>query len=256
MPSEQVMQELVRLSRELGEPANDYVILGEGNTSALFEDGTFAVKASGTTLKDIKPEHFVSVYKDKVLAMLQLETATDEDVKNLLQQSRVDQSTDVRPSVETVLHASLLDIQGIRFVGHTHPTAVNSILCSKNWKQVVSGRLFPDEIVCCGIAPVLVDYVDPGLPLAREVHNRVREFCEAIGTPPKAILMQNHGLIAIGATVEEVLSITAMWVKTARVLAGTFIFGGPNYFTDENVMRIHSRPDELYRMQKIRGASA
>lgn len=253
MECKEVLSALVSMSREIGKPRYDYVILGEGNTSARLDGASFAVKASGTTLRGIQPEHFVEVSFQKVLRMLDLPSASDEEVKDLLQDARIDQTTSLRPSVETVLHASLLSLEGVGFVGHTHPTAVNSILCSKGWKDVVSGRIFPDEIVSCGIAPVLIEYTDPGLPLAKLVHERVRQFTDAVGTPPKAVLMQNHGLIALGGTPVEVLGITAMWVKTARVLQGAMAFGGPNYFTDDQVRRIHSRPDELYRMALIRG---
>jgi hypothetical protein len=42
-----------------------------------------------------------------------------------------------------------------------------------------------------------------------------------------------------------------MYVKTARVLLGTYALGGPRFFTPENVARIHTRPDEAYRQNLI-----
>jgi len=253
MDKMEILATLVSMSRELAEPANDYVILGEGNTSAKLDDESFAVKASGTSLHNIQPEHFVEVSFEKVLGALELPSADDSDVKDLLQKSCVDPSCTMRPSVETIMHAALLQLPGISFIGHTHPTAVNQILCSQNWKDVLQARIFPDEVVSCGLAPVLVEYTDPGLPLAKVVSAKAKAFLEATGEPPKAVLMQNHGLIALGQTPVEVKGITAMWVKTARVLRGTYAFGGPRYFTEEEVSRISSRPDELYRMKMIRG---
>jgi len=44
---QQLLEELVEMSRKLGEPAADCVILGEGNTSARIDEETFWVKASG-----------------------------------------------------------------------------------------------------------------------------------------------------------------------------------------------------------------
>lgn len=252
MDRTEILAGLVAMSNELGDPGRDFVILGEGNTSARLGADTFAVKASGTSLSTISADQFTEVSFDKVLALLEQPDAGDEEVKNALQDARVDQSSSLRPSVETVLHASLLTLPGVHYVGHTHPTAVNSILCSANWREAVSGRLFPDEIVSCGIAPVVVEYVDPGLPLARELHRRVRDHVQSVGAPPKVVLMQNHGLIALGGSPAEVLGITAMSVKAARVLAGTQAFGGPHFLSDENVLRIGSRPDELYRMKLIR----
>jgi rhamnose utilization protein RhaD (predicted bifunctional aldolase and dehydrogenase) len=149
------------------------------------------------------------------------------------------------------LHAYLLSLPGVSFVGHTHPTAVNSILCSANAREAVSGRLFPDEIVCCGPAVCFIEYVDPGLVLARALRKAVEAFIEEQNMPPKVILMQNHGLIAAGGSVRDVETITSMYVKTARVLLGTLAFGGPRYMTADNVARIHTRPDESYRRQML-----
>ncbi|MCC6484388.1 MAG: class II aldolase/adducin family protein [Armatimonadetes bacterium] len=255
MERQQISDALVSMSLEIGRPENDYVILGEGNTSARLSDASFAVKASGKPLLTASSGSFVEVYFEPVLRMLELASATDEEVKTLLQQARVDQTNDLRPSVETVLHASLLSLPGVNYVGHTHATAVNAVLCSKGWKEAISGRLFPDEIVSCGIAPVAVEYVDPGLPLAKELHRRVNDYASAVGAAPKVVLMQNHGIIALGASPDEVLGITAMSVKAFRILAGTSQFGGPNFLSEENVLRISSRPDELYRMKMIRGTA-
>jgi len=64
--------------------------------------------------------------------------------------------------------------------------------------------------------------------------------------------MQNHGLITLGRTAQQVENITAMAVKAARVLIGAYALGGPRFLTAENVDRIHTRPDEAYR-RKVSG---
>ncbi len=97
---------------------------------------------------------------------------------------------------------------------------MNAILAAERSREIVQGRLFPDEIVCCGLAPVYVPYVDPGLPLAQAIGRAVEEYLEEYGVIPKAILLENHGLIALGGTPRDVASITRMWDKTARVLLG------------------------------------
>jgi hypothetical protein len=35
------------------------------------------------------------------------------------------------------------------------------------------------------------------------------------------------------------------------VLLGAYAAGGPHFLTDENVARIHTRPDELYRRKLL-----
>jgi rhamnose utilization protein RhaD (predicted bifunctional aldolase and dehydrogenase) len=119
------------------------------------------------------------------------------------------------------------------------------------FETAARGRLFPDEIVSCGPASVIVPYTDPGLPLARKVNELIDEYIAEYNEQPKVILMQNHGLIALGQTAHEVEAITAMAVKAARILQGTYAFGGPRFFGPREVQRIHTRPDELYRRTRI-----
>jgi len=247
-----VLQALVGMSRQLGRPERDLVILGEGNTSALCDDGTFWVKASGTELRSIDSDGFVRLHLDVVRALADRNDLSDEELKEALAQAIVGPSTARRPSVETVLHAIALTDGGAQFVGHTHPVAVNALTCSVAISEGALGRLFPDEIVVCGPAPAYVPYTDPGLPLARAVRERLGRYIAEWGQPPKVILLQNHGLIALGANPTEVDSITAMYVKTCRVLAGTYIFGGPHFLSAEAVRRISTRPDEAYRRQQLK----
>jgi rhamnose utilization protein RhaD (predicted bifunctional aldolase and dehydrogenase) len=247
MSSETILNQLISMSRNLGDPAMDYVILGEGNTSARVDAASFWVKASGAELGTIESSGFVRVRFERVLALLDAGDLSDAGVRAGLEAARMDPGASARPSVETVLHALALQLEGVSFVGHTHPTPVNAILCSGKAAEAIAGRLFPDEIVYCGPAPVYVPYTDPGLPLARKVRALIGEYLDGYGEVPKVILMQNHGLIALGKSAQEVENITAMYVKTARVLLGAYALGGPHFLSPQAAARIHTRPDEAYR---------
>lgn len=238
------------MSCRLAEPERDYVILAEGNTSARANEGTFWLKASGRSMVGIDESGFVAMRFEPVIEMLEAGPLSDEQVRAGLAAARADAQATLRPSVEAILHALALTIGGANFAGHTHPTAVNAILCAQRVEEAVRGRLFPDEIVTCGPAPVFVPYTDPGVPLAREVQRRILAYIESYGEKPKVILMQNHGLIALGRSALEVENITAMAVKAARVLLGTFALGGPHFLSPAAVERIHTRPDELYRRKE------
>ena len=249
---ESTLQALVEMSRELGRTERDLVILGEGNTSASCGDGTFWVKASGALLGAAEASSFIRLWLEPVCALAERGDLSDEGFKQALDAAKVDPSVEKRSSTETVLHALALTEVGARFVGHTHPVAVNAVMCSVAAKEAISGRLFPDEIVVCGPALAYVPYTDPGLPLARKAREVFHRYMDEWGQAPRAVLMQNHGLIALGSSPQEVDSITAMYVKTCRVLAGTYAFGGPHFLSESNVRRIHTRPDEGYRRRELR----
>jgi rhamnose utilization protein RhaD (predicted bifunctional aldolase and dehydrogenase) len=250
MSPDEILAQLVSMTKNLGDPALDYAILGEGNSSARIDDETFWVKASGAEMRTIGAGGFVQVSFGRVLEMLHAGSLSDVEVKASLEAARVDPEAKARPSVETVLHALALKLDGVNFVGHTHPTAVNAILCSQQPEEAVAGRLFPDEIVYCGPAPIYIPYTDPGVPLAKAVRDAIDGYLDEYHEVPKVILMQNHGLIALGKTASEVENVTAMYVKTARVILGAYALGGLHFMTPEAVARIHTRPDELHRRKE------
>lgn len=253
-----IRRELVRLSRSLGDPAADLAILGEGNTSAALADGTFLVKASGTSLNTVDEDDLVRLEHAAVLDLIDDPRLADHDVAGLSARMRsalVGGSAGgaARPSIETMLHALSLELPGVSVVGHTHPTAVNTLLCSDRAAELVAGSLFPDQVVVCGANALLVPYAEPGLPLARAVRDGLRSHMETHGTPPRLVYLGNHGIVALGASTEQVLAITSMSVKAARVLAGALAVGKPRYLDPATVHRLENRPDEKHRQTLIAG---
>jgi rhamnose utilization protein RhaD (predicted bifunctional aldolase and dehydrogenase) len=246
---QRTVRALVELSRALGAPEHDYAILAEGNTSARIDDESYVLKASGFSLASADESSFVEMRTAAVLELLDHPPASDDDLTTALATCRLAEGP--RPSTEATLHALALTIGGASFVGHTHPTAVNSILCSERATALTDGALFPDEIVVCGSHPLFVPYVDPGVPLGLEVRERLLEHVRVHGAPPKVIYLQNHGLFALGSSAAEVLQVTAMAVKTARIMLGTFAAAGPHYLGETDAARIETRPDELYRQRRL-----
>ena len=246
-----VLTSLVDMSRYLGDPTRTYAILGEGNSSARYKEDEFYVKASGTSLGTIDANGFVAVSISRVLQLLDDPTADDSAVTQVLKDALVDPNETRRPSVETMFHALLLRYPEIKFIGHTHPIFTNMLMSSKMAESVAMGRICPDHIVVMGHKSVYIPYVDPGLVLAREIRTRVDRYVEEEGVLPRAILMQNHGLIALGDSAKAVMNITDMCEKISQVIQGTFAMGGPNFMPQKDIDRIYTRPDEKYREKKI-----
>jgi rhamnose utilization protein RhaD (predicted bifunctional aldolase and dehydrogenase) len=244
------LEQLIEMSRELGKPGHDLVILGEGNTSARANNDSFWVKASGTQLVHASSATFVRVASPPILEALEEDGLNDDQIKRLLMAAILDGSR--TPSIETFLHALCLQLEGVRFVGHTHPTAAVGLLCSQQSRQMFSGSLFPDQIVLLGPAFVYVPYEDPGLPLAKTVKRQIGDFLATHQRVPRVILMENHGVIALGTTAQQVVNITHMFVKVCRALSTAISAGGPRFLTRQNVDRIDKRPDELTRRADLR----
>lgn len=248
----ELLQSLVTLSNELGREERQLAILGEGNTSARDQDDTFWVKASGSQLATITANGFTQVKLDAILALVERQHMTQEEVQAIWPAVMVDPQQR-RPSVETFMHAVCLAEGGASWVAHTHPIACNAILCSKLGAEPFMRHLFPDGIVVCGRYPAVVPYVDPGFELAKAVRTELRRYQDAHGASPKLLLMVNHGITALGKTMQEALNITRMADKWARTLIGAYTFGGPNFMPDHEAERIDSRLDEHYRRNQLTG---
>ena len=245
------MAALFRLSHELGRDDRRMAILAEGNTSVKLSPETFLVKASGSNLGTLDKNGVVECRAGVLLSLLEKTNLSDAEIEGALLAARVDAKAK-KPSVEALFHAYLLSLPGIEFVGHTHAAAVNSILCSPRAKEFATRRIFPDEIVCCDVASVFIPYTDPGLRLAQAVRSRTEKFLKGFGRPPRVILMENHGLITLGRSVEAVLSAMLMAEKTADIWLGAAALGGPKFMSPENVARISGRPDEALRRQILK----
>lgn len=244
------LAELLDLSRQLGDPSKSLCILGEGNTSAAIDESYLAVKASGSVLGSLSESDLTVCERAPLVEALANRNLTDDEMKELLQTVKWD-SNAKKPSIETIFHAWLLTLPGVQYVGHTHSLDANKVLCSPRARDFAERRLFPDEVVFCGSASVFVPYTDPGLPLAREIRDRVKSFIQHQGYTPKLILLQNHGIIALGSTPDAVMACTLMADKAAAIFSGAAAMGGPNFLTPQHVDRIATRPDEHERQKQL-----
>ena len=244
--SSDVIQSLLTLSHQLGGDRLRMAILGEGNTSVRLDEDTFAVKASGSNLATLKAEDVTSCAFDRLLPLLDKTSATDLEVDQALLAARLD-SAAKKPSIEALFHAYLLTLPGVRCVGHVHAIAVNQILCSPRAREFAEKRACPDEIVMCGVESVFVPYAEPGLGLSQAIRREVVSFVKRTGRDPKIILLQNHGIIAVGASPKAVLGSLLMAEKAAEIFVGAAALGGPVFLTSDQCERIAGRPDEHYR---------
>lgn len=250
LPENRTLQSVLSLSHELGREDRKLAILGEGNTSTRATGETFWVKASGSNLSTLASTHLTECQSQELIHLLDSTDLSDAAIDDALLAARVDPAAH-KPSVEAMFHAWLLTLPGVNFVGHTHPVAVNAMLCSGAAEAFARLRLFPDEIVCCGTESVLVPYTDPGLKLAQAIRREVESYRTRTGIVPRLILLQSHGLIAIGATPNAVLAATLMAVKAAEITLGATAMGGARYLSSAQVDRIAGRTDEHYRQKAL-----
>lgn len=191
------IKDLVEVSRFYGSN-KEYVIAGGGNTSFKNNDYLW-IKASGVYLSGISPDGFVCLSRDKLKIIYNKKYSTkpqerESQVKNDLN-SAIVSGSGKRPSVESSLH----DIINYPYVVHTHPTLVNSILCSKN------ARSFSEKLF--GYNSLFIGYVDPGYILFRKISDELVIYRRLRSCDPKIILIENHGIFVSGESTKEIKTI-------------------------------------------------
>lgn len=248
-----VLPSLITISRIVGEPGRHLALAAEGNISLRADADTMWIKASGCSLATLGNDDVLLVDRGPIRALLDDPGADDASVTEAYAACVVEGPPGRRPSVEALLHSVLYDTTDAECILHTHPIAVNRLLCSVAAESLVAGAVFPDQIVMLGERQLLVPYVDPGLPLAREVRAQVQRFTEREGQPPRVVYLRNHGVFVMAPSPDQALAMTEMCVKVASVVEGALSVGGPVYLDAQSSQRIESRPDEHYRRRMLDG---
>ncbi len=157
-------------------------VQGPGGNTSIKDGPVMWIKASGTELATAKTRDiFVAADRNAALAEARRETG-DGSCKTTV----LDPAITLRPSIETTFHAAL----DHTVVAHTHSVATITHAISPQGRAALADKL-------AALAFITVPYAKPGLPLTGEILARV--------TPATTVIvLQNHGLICCGATVDEV----------------------------------------------------
>jgi NAD(P)-dependent dehydrogenase (short-subunit alcohol dehydrogenase family)/rhamnose utilization protein RhaD (predicted bifunctional aldolase and dehydrogenase) len=110
-----------------------------------------------------------------------------------------------RPSVELMFHSLLPET----FVLHTHAVVPNAITCNQQGEALMTD-LFGDEALW-------VPYTDPGLPLARAIHELREAHTARTGGPaPRITFMGDHGIIVSADTIAEIAALNEHVMGTVK----------------------------------------
>ncbi|MDR0380792.1 MAG: class II aldolase/adducin family protein [Oscillospiraceae bacterium] len=190
------LAEFADMSVRAGRP--EHVQGGGGNTSVKLPGGLMAIKASGFRLDDITPRRGYALMHHAPVAAFYEETdpaalGDDAEARGAgvakAHTVTLEGAEPLRPSVEAGAHA-LLDA----YVVHTHTVYANLACCAQQPEEILREAL-------AGVPYCFVPYVDPGARLSFAIHRAITQNPEG----RFLIFLQNHGLIASGATAPEAL---------------------------------------------------
>ena len=211
---DQLRGDLARLHREL--PANGLVAWTSGNISARVPgEGVMLIKPSGVRFEDLGPETMVEVA---------LDTHRAEGPH--------------KPSSDTATHAYIYNhLPHAGGIVHTHsPYATAWAALGRDIPCVLTAMAdeFGGPIPCGGFALI------GGEQIGREVV-RVLE-----GHRSPAVILQNHGVFALGPTPVAALKAAVMTEDVARTVHLAHQLGAPVPIPVEDVDRLYRRYQEDY----------
>lgn len=206
--------EVCALHAEL--PLNNLVAWTSGNVSARDpETGLVVIKPSGVKFPDLTPENMIVV-----------------DIEGKVVEG------DLKPSSDTASHCYIYrQMPHINGVVHTHSryaTAFAVVGKSIPCITTAMGDEFGGEIPCGGFCLI------GGEEIGQIVVETLRE------SHSPACLLQNHGVFAIGPTVEKAVQAAVMTEDNAAIVWTALQIGTPIPIAESDIARLHDRYQNVY----------
>ena len=176
--------DFIALSQRIG--ANPMLVQGPGGNTSIKHNGIMWIKASGTELAEaLQKNIFVAVDPEKAKAEIDGFGIGTHD--GTCRAARIDQTDDLRPSIETTFHALLPQ----KYVFHFHSVHTVCHAIAPQGRALLAEKL--DDLNW-----VIVPYCKPGVELTLAIREAAQD------QRPEIIVLQNHGVIVCGDTISEV----------------------------------------------------
>lgn len=181
----------------------DMIQAGGGNASAKYVSNDLSmmlIKASGFLMSEVDVNKgYAQIELDKILKILEdvqngiLSIDDESEINRRINEAN---TGDLRPSIETFLHALLPQ----RYILHVHALITLIYASSKRFVEDMASQW--DAPIAISDASnnrlskaLLVPYEKPGIHLAMAMMKEIEKYIERYGASPDVIILQNHGLI-------------------------------------------------------------
>jgi L-ribulose-5-phosphate 4-epimerase len=209
---EKMRCELCELHQEL--PRNNLVVWTSGNISCRDqESGLVVIKPSGVMYPDLTPEKMIVLDLNGKVTEGSLKQSSDTATHLYIYRQR--------PDVNGIVHTHSTFATAFAAVGKPIPPVLTAI-CDEFGGEIPLGRFAPIGTEAIGV-----------------------EVVRSIGTSP-AILMQNHGVFAVGKSARAAVKAAVMVEDAARTVYYAMQLGELIPIPQEMVARLHKRYLEEY----------
>jgi L-fuculose-phosphate aldolase len=214
--SAKLKQELASYSRKIVE---NKLVVGPGGNTSVKDGNIMWISPSGFTLDEIQEENWVAVDIESGKGMHPF----------------------LRPSSEVVMHLYIYRTRkDVQAIVHTHPPITIGVI-SAGYDEIPA--MFPDIVALVGDIPC-IDYV---IPCSDDLAEAVVDVLQ--NPVHQSLLMKNHGLITLGASVKQAYYRTELIEDAARIFWVAKSVGTPRMLTAQEKSEILGLEAEKYRQK-------
>jgi len=233
--ADSLINEILELGHSLGGHAGRLVLGGEGAIGARITDSRLVVTRRGAKLGKLEAADLGHYDMERLSEVIAPEPALPEDLTGA--QLHAGHGAEVHEDL--TLFGCLLALDpALRLAVHIHPVAIDQITASPRARQFADRRIAHNEVLAVGSAMLLVNYAEPGLTLTREIQKKMILWRDRNKTAPRVILVQNHGVILLGATNAGLIDSIEALLKYAELFIGASLLGGPVFLTPQAITQI------------------
>jgi ribulose-5-phosphate 4-epimerase/fuculose-1-phosphate aldolase len=230
-----LLNDTLTLGQSLGNHPARLILAEEGSLAARITDTRIVVSRKGAHLAALTAADLVHFDLQKLNEVIAMEPVLPEDIAG----AQLHAEFGAEPHEDITLFACLLGLDpALRVAVHIHPAIVDQIIASPRARQFADRRTVHNEVLALGSASLLVNFADPGVPLTREIQKKMILWRDRNKSVPRVILVQNHGVILLGASGLALLRSIEALLKYAELFAGASLLGGPVFLTPQAITQI------------------
>jgi ribulose-5-phosphate 4-epimerase/fuculose-1-phosphate aldolase len=230
-----LINDTLTLGQALGTHPARLILAEEGSMAARLTDTRIAVTRRGAHLAALTAADLVHFDLQRLNDVIAMEPVLPEDIAG----AQLHADPGAEPHEDITLFAYLLGLDpGLKVAVHIHPAIVDQIIASPRARQFADRRTVHNEVLALGPASLLVNFADPGIALTREIQKKMILWRDRNKSVPRVILVQNHGVILLGASGLALLRSIEALLKYAELFAGASLLGGPVFLTPQAITQI------------------
>jgi L-fuculose-phosphate aldolase len=173
-----------------------------GNHSIRFRSIWMWITPSGISRYKMHPSHLVKVHlkTGKVLGV-------------------------IKPSIELNLHRNIYSKRmDVNAIVHTHsPFTIGVSISSKGFQHVI------EEAKIVVGDPIIISNKPSG---SKDLAESVSEAFQKEGATTRAVVIKNHGVVAVGKDIHQARAVVESLEEWARILTVSEIYGGPKDYLE------------------------